>query len=61
MNFDGASLNSLPIPFLNHPWLAAFARSLYHGEPWDQAMGNFGLAWRLVAILGIALARKNRA
>jgi len=61
VNFDGASLNSFPIPFLDHPWLASFARSLYRGEPWDQAMGNLGLAWTLVAILGIFLARKNRA
>ena len=61
VNFAGASLNSFPIRSLHHPWLRHFARSLYRGEPWDQAMGNLGLAWTLVAILGIFLARKNRA
>ncbi|MCU0502825.1 MAG: hypothetical protein MUC51_13865, partial [Anaerolineae bacterium] len=61
VNFAGASLNSFPVPFLNHPWLASFARSFYRGEPWDQAMGNFGLGWTFVAILGIFLARKHRA
>ena len=61
VNFAGASLNSFPVPFLYHPWLASFARSLYRGEPWEQGMGNLGLAWTLVAILGIFLARKNRA
>ncbi len=61
VNFWGASLNSFPIPFLDHPWLGSFARSLYHGEPWEQGMGNFGLAWTIVAMAGIVLARKRRA
>ncbi len=61
VNFSGASLNSFPIPFLDHPWLASFARSLYKGEPWEQGMGNLGLAWSIAAIVGVILGRKNTA
>jgi hypothetical protein len=61
VNFSGASLNSFPVPFLYHPWLASFARLLYRGEPWEQGMGNLGLAWTLIALLGAGLARKHRA
>jgi hypothetical protein len=50
----------LPIPFVYHPWLASFARSLYRGEPWEQGMGNLGLAWTLVALLGLILARQHK-
>lgn len=61
VNFAGASLNSFPIPFLFHPWLASFARALYRGEPWEQGIGNLGLAWTLVALLGLVLARQHKA
>jgi hypothetical protein len=61
VNFSGASLNSFPIPFLYHPWLSSFARSLYLGEPWEQGMANLGLAWSIVAVVGVVLARRHKA
>ena len=42
VNFAGASLNSFPVPFLYHPWLASFARSLYRGEALGAGDGQFG-------------------
>jgi hypothetical protein len=60
VNFSGASLNSLPVPFLYHPWLAPLARTLYRGEPWEQGMGNLGLAWSVVALAGAVVARRNK-
>ncbi len=61
VDFSGASLNSLPIPFLSHPWLASFARSIYRGEPWEQGTANLGLAWSIVALAGAWLGRRHRA
>ncbi len=61
VNFWGASINSLPIPFLFHPWLGSLARSLYQGEPWQQGMSNLGLLWSAVALVGVAVARRNKA
>ena len=61
VNFGGASLNSLPIPFLYHPWLSSFARSLYRGEPWEQGMANLGLAWSIMAAASVVLSRRYKA
>ena len=61
VNFSGASLNSIPIPFLYHPWLASSARSLYRGEPWEQGVANLGLAWSIVAVIGAILGRRFNA
>ena len=61
VNFWGASLNSLPVWFLNHPWLGDLARTIYHGEPWEQGMANLGVAWTFLALIGIVLARRHRA
>ena len=61
VNFSGASLNSLPVWFLNHPWLGDLARTLYQGEPWEQGMANLGVTWTVMALLGIFLARRRRA
>ncbi|MDQ1301641.1 MAG: hypothetical protein QG637_1563, partial [Chloroflexota bacterium] len=60
LSYWGASLNSLPIPFLSHPWLASFARSIYRGAAWEQGTANLGLAWTLAALAGVWLGRRNR-
>ncbi|MBI3957901.1 MAG: hypothetical protein HY328_03750 [Chloroflexi bacterium] len=60
VNFWGASLNSFPIPFLYHPWLASLARSLYRGEPWEQGTGNLGMLWSVMALIGVVVARRNK-
>jgi hypothetical protein len=31
VNFWGASLNSLPLPYVFHPWLKSFATAIYRG------------------------------
>lgn len=61
VNFGGASLNSLPVWFLNHPWLGNLARGFYQGEPWEQGMANFGVTWTLLAFIGVFLGRRHRA
>ncbi len=60
VSFWGASLNSLPIPFLSHPWLASFARSIYRGAAWEQGTANLGLAWTIIALVGVWLGRRYR-
>lgn len=60
VNFSSASLNSLPIPFIFHPWLGSFARSLYRAEPWEQGAANLGLIWTASAIVGVFFARRSR-
>jgi hypothetical protein len=61
VNFSGASLNSLPVWFLNHPWLGGLARTLYRGEPWEQGMANLGVGWVVLTLVGLVLGRRNRA
>jgi hypothetical protein len=61
VNFDSASLNSLPIPFLYHPWLGPLARRVFRGPPWEPSVANLGFAASLLALVGAALALKKRA
>ena len=59
VNFWGASLNSLFLPFLQHPWLGSIALSLYRGLPFEQAQTNFGLIATLAALLAVPSACKK--
>ena len=52
VNGGGASLNSLPIPFLYHPWLGGLARSIYRGVTWEQSIANLGFLAPVMAIAG---------
>jgi hypothetical protein len=53
VNHWGASLNSLPIPFVAHPWLQPIAQWIYHG-PWDESgVANLGLLASAVALVGL--------
>jgi hypothetical protein len=55
-----ASLNSLPIPSVFHPWLRSFARWAYRGPLDESARANIGLIASLLAIVGAAHALKER-
>ncbi len=60
MNFWGASLNSLPLPSLDHPWLGTLARQIYTGTPFEQGLANLGLLAAVLALAGFWAARRNR-
>jgi hypothetical protein len=56
VNYMGASLNSLLIPFIFHPWLSSIAAWIYRGPPFEQNSGNFGLLGGLAALIGAVFA-----
>ena len=60
VNFWGASLNSLPIPSIDHPVLGTLARRIYQGTPYEQGAANLGLLAVLAAIAGWISVRKDR-
>jgi hypothetical protein len=51
----GASLNSLPIPDVVHPypWLRSIANSVYHGTMNESSRANFGLVSSLVVLVSL--------
>jgi hypothetical protein len=53
----GASLNSLPIPAVFHPWLGALARMIYRGPVDESAVANLGL---VAAALFIVFLLRSR-
>jgi hypothetical protein len=55
-----ASLNSFPIPNIDHPWLQSLARLLYRGPVNEPGQANLGFVASLLAILGAAAAWRNR-
>lgn len=60
LNVLGASINSLPIPSLSHPFLQAVAKSIYRGPVGSEAaMANLGLLACLTALFGLAAARRS--
>ena len=62
LNVLGASINSLPIPYLSHPFLQAVAKSIYHGATGSEAgMANLGLLACLCALVGLAIAWRAKA
>jgi hypothetical protein len=62
LNVLGASVNSLPIPSLSHPFLRTLARSIYHGSTGSEAaMANLGLLASLSALVGLMAVRRSRA
>jgi hypothetical protein len=60
VNFWGASLNSLPLPYVFHPWLKSFATSIYRGITYEQGAANLGLLAVLAALGGAWAARRDR-
>jgi hypothetical protein len=61
LNFNSASLNSLPLPFLFHPWLGSWARRVFQGPPFEPSVANFGLLASFLAVLGAAWVIKKPA
>jgi len=60
-SYWGASLNSLVIPYVNHPVLGPFACSIYHGPLTEQGALNLGLLACALALVGWWTARSARA
>ncbi|RPI51936.1 MAG: hypothetical protein EHM56_08940, partial [Chloroflexi bacterium] len=56
----GASLNSLPLPNLFHPWFHALASQVFRGPATEAALVNLGLVGSLTAIVGAVLAWKSK-
>jgi hypothetical protein len=56
-----ASLNSLPIPSIRHPFLQFIAAAIYSGPPSEQGQANVGLLVALMAIAGLWQARRDKA
>lgn len=54
-----ASLNSLPIPYIHHPWLSNLSRALYKGSVYESGAANFGLAATAAALIGAVAALSN--
>jgi hypothetical protein len=61
LNWNSASLNSLPLPFLYHPWLGSWAQRVFGGLPFEPSVANFGLLASLLALLGAVWAVKKPA
>ncbi|MEZ4767827.1 MAG: hypothetical protein R2844_05305 [Caldilineales bacterium] len=55
-----ASLNSLPVPNIDHPWLGTLARTLYRGPVNEPGQANLGLVASLLAVVGLVAAWRER-
>ncbi len=56
LNAYGASLNSLPVPFLGSPWLGSFSTLVYSGPADESGVANLGVAASLVVIISAVAA-----
>jgi hypothetical protein len=60
VSFWSASLNSLPIPSVTHPWLQGLAHALYTGPVNEPGQANLGLVACLLALVGLRSAWRDR-
>jgi hypothetical protein len=60
VNYWSASLNSLLVPYVNHPWLGQLARQVYRGAAFEQGVANLGWVAPLAALLGLGLLWRGR-
>ncbi len=60
LNHWGASLNSIAIPAVYHPWLGGLARAIYRGPIDESAVANVGLAAVITALASIPLIWRNK-
>ena len=56
VNFWGASLNSLPLPYVFNPWLKSFATAIYRGITYEQGAANLGSISVIAAVGGAVIA-----
>lgn len=59
VNAWGASLNALPLPSVDHPWLGTFSRQVYRGLGAEQDRVNLGLLASVLAVAGAWAARRT--
>jgi len=55
-----ASLNSFPLPSVDHPWFGRLARAVYRGPTNEPGQANFGLLACILALLALSPALKDR-
>ncbi len=55
-----ASLNSLPIPSITHPWFQGLAHALYAGPVNEAGQANLGVVASLLALAGLRPALRDR-
>jgi hypothetical protein len=55
-----ASLNSFPLPSVDHPWLGRLTRAIYHGPTNEPGQANFGLLACILALLALSPALHDR-
>ena len=60
VNFWGTSLNSLPVPYIFHPWLWPVAQWLYRGLTYEQGAANLGSIATVAAIAGCWQVRRDK-
>ncbi|MGB3714076.1 MAG: hypothetical protein WA996_06570 [Candidatus Promineifilaceae bacterium] len=60
LNTYGASLNSLPIPFIGSPWLGSLSSLIYRGPGDESGVANMGLATFIVVLSTLVLAWRNK-
>jgi hypothetical protein len=60
LNFWNASLNSLPLPSLDHPLLGSYARRIFGGPPYEQGAANLGFLASILAIVGSCAALRRK-
>jgi len=60
LNFYSASLNSIFIPALYHPFLSNLARQLYPAPPDESSVANFGIVTGALALRGLARVTQDK-
>jgi hypothetical protein len=55
-----ASLNSFPLPSVDHPWFGSLARAVYRGPTNEPGQANFGFLACILALLALSPALKDR-
>ena len=61
LSFWSASLNSLPAPYISHPWLSRVASAIFQGIGFESGAANYGLAATIAALVGAVVARRHKA
>jgi hypothetical protein len=60
LNYWNASLNSLPLPSIDHPLLGSFVRTIFRGPPYEQGAANLGFLASVLAIAGLCAALRRK-